>query len=295
MSFFKKDHQAKVSEFSIASAGITDIGKIRDHNEDAYTIHEELGLFIVADGMGGHQAGEIASEIIIETLPGLVKNELEVMTVEAQDEQVELALTRSLAKLNSLVYEKSREIPQLHGMGATVVACLIHVSNAIIAHMGDSRAYLLRGNSFERLTHDHSVVDVLLQMGRITPQQAVNHPIRNQITRHVGMNSNMGADSAYLKIKQGDKLLLCSDGLTNELSDRQIGEIIFNNNNLQEACNTLLSCANASGGRDNITAVIIEVIGRAVNKKEINGKIVVKKKIGRSLHNIQRKDKIPNY
>ena len=212
----------------LAASGLTDTGKVRDHNEDAFNIIDNLGLFIVSDGMGGHHGGEVASKIVVEALPIIVTSELPTSS-SIDEDQLVYALGQAIGYLSWLIHRKGFETPGLRGMGATVVACLVRGGVAAIAHMGDSRVYLMRKGFLEQLTEDHTIVELMLQLGQVTKKEAAKHPARHTLTRCVGIENSVGAEVGLLNLIKGDRLLLCSDGLTNEVSNREIGEILLKN------------------------------------------------------------------
>ena len=261
------------------AAGRTDPGKARDHNEDAFAICDGLGLYVVADGMGGAQAGEVASSVVTQALPAQVAAQPHACgAAEAMAE----CLGVTLNGLSREIYEQSQQADHLRGMGATVVACLIRGGMAALAHMGDSRAYLLRAGALERLTEDHGLVEMLLKLGHISKAEARTHPGRHVVTRHVGMEGETGPDVGLLELKHGDVLLLCSDGLTNMVSDRAIGEILVGEPELEAACDRLIEAANEAGGEDNITALLIRYGGAPEMGKGYK-KVTVRQAVGRSM------------
>ena len=266
---------------SIKAVGLTDRGKVRVHNEDTFSISEDLGLFIVSDGMGGHQAGDLASKMVVEALPSELVSELRKASVATEDYMNE-ALKCAIVNLSILIHRKSSEMLQLRGMGATVVACLIRSGVASIAHMGDSRVYLMRNGVLEQLTEDHTIVELMLQLGQINRKQATKHPARHALTRHMGMEGEMGPEVGLLDLKEGDRLLLCSDGLTNEVINREIAEILWSEPDIKAACTRLIQKANDAGGRDNITVLIVQYGGSDERSQCRNKKVVVKRKIGAS-------------
>jgi len=267
---------------AILAAGLSDTGRVRDHNEDAYSIVEDLGLYILSDGMGGHEGGEVASKMVTEALP---INMAPILPASSNFHEHQLleALQQSICNLNRVIHRKASEVTELMGMGATVVACLVRRNIAAIAHLGDSRAYLMRNGAFEQLTEDHTIVDLLLKLGQISKKQAEKHPARHALTRYVGMEGDMEPEIGLLELKSGDRLLLCSDGLTNEVSNRKIGEILRTESDLNTVCEKLVQTANDAGGRDNITVLIIQVDGYEGKTQGKKNKVLVRRKIGRSL------------
>jgi len=241
----------------IVHCGMTDTGLVRAGNEDAWAVDVAQGLYIVADGMGGHNAGEIAAQLVVESLPKLVQRRLSTMP------RTSAALARRLrsavSRLSRDVYEQASEKPHLYGMGATVVAAMIRGDEAIIVHMGDSRAYLLRDGRLRLLTRDHSVVQALIDAGDITPEEAEYHPDRNRITASIGMPGEPTPDSKRVHLRIGDKLLLCTDGLANMVDDAHVCQILRSTAPPETVCKDLIDAANTAGGDDNITVVVIEV------------------------------------
>ncbi len=237
----------------------SDTGKIRVINQDSYYICEldELPVFIVADGMGGHKAGEVASSIATETIKEMIyMNQEELLS---ENFQIPKFINEALSEANKRVYEKSSISEEYKGMGTTVTMAFIFKGELYIGHIGDSRAYLLRDNELLQLTQDHSLVAELVRNGSITEKDAINHPQKNVITRALGTDEEVKIDIFSREVLDGDVILLCSDGLTNMVSDEMIKEILLKSENIQDTCNLLIDTANDLGGLDNITAIIIEV------------------------------------
>jgi serine/threonine protein phosphatase PrpC len=221
----------------------TDVGRVREGNEDSYMVHEPL--FAVADGMGGHQGGEVASKLALDTL------------LEATDG---VALAQAVQDANRAVFERAGSDPALAGMGTTLTAFLADGDTLRLAHVGDSRAYLLRGGELRRITTDHTVVEGLVEKGELTPQEASIHPQRSILTRAVGVEGDVQVDQASLDLRPGDRLLLCSDGLTGMIEDDHINRILEERPDPQAAADALVEAANEAGGQDNVTAVVIDVV-----------------------------------
>jgi protein phosphatase len=236
---------------------LTDTGRVRAGNEDAWAADVAQGLYIVADGMGGHAAGEIAATLVVESLPKMIRKR-----VEGAAPPTSAALARRLrsavARLSRDVYEHSMTDPGLRGMGATVVAAMIRNDEAVVVHLGDSRAYLMRGGKLKLLTRDHSVVQALLDAGRITPEEAEHHPARNRITASVGMPGDPSPDSRRVPLVPGDRLLLCTDGLGCMISDAAVADVLRQREPPAEICRRLVDAANSAGGHDNVTVVVLE-------------------------------------
>jgi protein phosphatase len=242
---------------TITAAGLTDRGRIRKKNEDHWFADPERGLFIVSDGMGGHVGGELASKIVVEVLSSLLKTRLEGFQ-DLSEPHVAKYILKTLAEFNEHFRDESNKHANIAGMGATVVLVLVRNAHALISYMGDSRAYLLRKSSLERLTRDHSIVQILVDTGELTPKQAATYPGRSQITRYVGMDGKALPEARLITLHPGDRLLLCSDGLTGMLTDLVITRLLLKHFNPEDACRALILAANAAGGHDNITAVIID-------------------------------------
>jgi serine/threonine protein phosphatase PrpC len=225
----------------------TDTGRQRRENED--NAFARAPVFVVADGMGGARAGEVASKIAIETferdLPG--------------DGSPEDRLAGCVREANRRIYEVSRSEHEHAGMGTTLTAAYLDDSDLAIAHVGDSRAYLFRDGELTRLTRDHSLVQELVQRGKLTEEQASEHPQRSIITRALGPEPDVDVDTRTYPVRPGDVLLLCSDGLNSMLSDEQIAHVLASAGSLREAADELIAEANEAGGRDNITVVLFRL------------------------------------
>jgi protein phosphatase len=227
-------------------AGVTDVGRLRDGNEDSFVVDERLPLFAVADGMGGHRGGEVASATAIEALRAAFAGGR--------------AINDAVKAANVAVIEKASNDPDLAGMGTTMTATTpVGGSALLIAHVGDSRAYRLRDGAIERLTEDHSLVEELVREGRLTEEQAESHPQRAIITRALGVDEDVAVDLYTVDVNAGDRILLCSDGLTTMLRDREIEGIARQEPDPRLAANRLVEAANEAGGEDNITVVVLDV------------------------------------
>ena len=241
----------------------TSIGKVRDHNEDNYitlTAHENKipfdALLVVADGMGGHAAGEVASRLTIEKIIEAIKS-LSEEDRSLEGNEFGAFLTSMLKDVNSQVWEAGQE-PIHRGMGTTCTLAAIRETQLFLSQVGDSRAYLLRAGDLHQLTTDHSWVEEAVAQGMLTPEQARVHPNRNVITRAIGIHPTVEVDTTAMPIQEGDILLICSDGLNSMIDDDQI-KTILKSNQIDEVCEGLIEGANDSGGHDN-TTVIVAVI-----------------------------------
>jgi serine/threonine protein phosphatase PrpC len=235
---------------SVVAGANTDVGRVRQGNEDAYLADDPI--FAVADGMGGHLAGDVASSTAVEVISESADN------VRADDPDSLIALLR---KANSSIYQKAQSDPSLHGMGTTCTLLMVDGKHAQLAHVGDSRAYLLRDGELSQLTEDHSLVGRLVREGRLTAQEAENHPQRSIITRALGVDVEVEIDTISLDLQDGDRLLLCSDGLSSMIDSVVIEDTLERAGDPQKAADTLVRLANEAGGEDNITVVVIDVAG----------------------------------
>ncbi len=241
----------------VAAAGRTDRGRVRKQNEDRWRVDPELGLYLVADGIGGRFAGALAAQKVVDRLPALVQASF--ADVEVPSARATERLSEALTELSDQVRQESEGQPGLEGMGATVVLALVRQAWSLIAHLGDSRAYLLRAGHLEQLTKDHTILQLLLEIGEISPQEAPHHPARGQVTRYVGMPGEVLPDVQTVELFPGDRLLLCSDGLTGMVDEVGILTILQQKRVPGTLCRQLVGAANAAGGSDNITAVVVSV------------------------------------
>lgn len=234
------------------------VGKVREQNEDSFYIDEkDQSVFIVADGMGGHQAGEIASNMAVETAASLLKERVSSNDHVTHELLMEW-LEEILDKTNEQVYKKSFEDEKYFGMGTTLVMAVLVDQKAYIANVGDSRAYLLKENKMVQITKDHTLVQALVDEGTITQAEARVHPKRNILTRALGTNRVMQADVYTVDhMEDGTILMMCTDGLTGAVKDDEINRIL-NVSGVDNGCDTLIELANERGGHDNITVVAIQ-------------------------------------
>ena len=234
----------------LSSFAGTDVGRTRSGNEDSYFCGRTV--FAVADGLGGHQGGEVASAAAVEPLAALDGRDLATPAEAAE------ALAGAIAEANSAILERAAADPSLWGMGTTVTAAAVAGDLLQLAHVGDSRAYLLRDGTLDQRTTDHTVVGELVRRGRLTPAQAAIHPERSILTRAVGLDPRIPVDTPDpIDLHPGDQILLCSDGLTEAVADPQITEILSAHPDGNAACTALIDAANDAGGPDNITVVLL--------------------------------------
>lgn len=233
----------------------TDIGRKRKINQDyVYASAQPVGrlpdLFIVADGMGGHNAGDYASKNTVET----IVKELEASKEEDDPKRI---LEEAIQKANQHIIQQARESSELNGMGTTVVAATCMNDELLVANVGDSRLYVM-GDTIRQITVDHSLVEEMIRMGGLARSEARNHPKKNIITRAIGALDTVKVDFFDVKLKKGDIILLCSDGLTNMLEDEEIESILKRPESIQEKTEQLVDAANENGGKDNIAVILIE-------------------------------------
>jgi PPM family protein phosphatase len=249
----------------VEAQGLTHVGRQRQHNEDAFLVETNAKLFLVADGMGGHAAGEIASRIAVDSISEFILHtkEDDGTWPHAYDEHFKRSTNRLMAAVrmaNTRVLEAMRKDARLRGMGTTVVACLADDDVMSFAHVGDSRAYLIRDNNLNRITNDHSWVFEQVQAGMLTEAEAEKHPLRNVITRALGGALQVVPDASEVETKPGDVFLLCSDGLTGMVPEEEILRIVTQTDSLEDACQNLIDAANERGGLDNVTAILVKTI-----------------------------------
>lgn len=242
--------------------GDTDVGRKRTINQDSIFVSEtKIGklpnLFIVADGMGGHKAGDVASKTSVNLFVDFVSNTDMTDPVNIIDAGIKIA--------NDEVYEMAQTNPDYVGMGTTFVAATVINNKVYIANVGDSRLYLI-GRDIVQITRDHSLVEEMVNLGEIERNEARTHTKKNIITRAVGVEKSVVADIFQIDISEGDKILLCSDGLSNMVEDYDIKRIIANSDNLEDAIHKLIDKANFNGGKDNISVVLVEPVLNEVNE-----------------------------
>lgn len=235
-------------------SSLTDIGNTREMNQDyLYSSEESVGklpnLFLVADGMGGHKAGEFASRYVVEHIVRSIKG--------SKEEEVVGILSESIETANRKLKEYADAHQQMRGMGTTIVAAVIQGRTLLVANVGDSRLYIV-GDEITQVTQDHSLVQEMVRLGQMDPQSAKNHPDKNIITRAVGVSEKVKIDIFERQLRAGEYIILCSDGLTNMVEDSVILQILHGAGSLSDKAERLIELANKNGGKDNITVIIIE-------------------------------------
>lgn len=239
--------------------GLTDPGMVRNQNQDFYSI-VKLGrdqlLTIVCDGMGGARSGNIASKMAVELFVGEVQR---TARGNMKQDRIDDMLNSALELANKAVYEQSMLSEEYKGMGTTLVAAFFQKDTVTVANVGDSRAYLLNQNGVKNVTTDHSLVELMVQRGELTREQAKNHPGKNLITRAVGTEQTVTCDLFHHHLSKGDSFLLCSDGLSNVMSDQEILFEVIHGVNKSDCCQRLMSIANYRGSPDNVTVILVVV------------------------------------
>ncbi len=256
------------SSARVLVAGETNVGMKRSHNEDNFDVVEEERLFLVADGMGGHASGEVASKMAIETLR-------EFFSATSQDPEAtwpykmdkargyeENRLITGIKLANLRIHEAAAREPKLRGMGTTLVSMLVIDDGVLIAHVGDSRVYRMRGGKLEQLTDDHSLLNDYIKMKRLTEEEIANFPHKNVIVRALGMKDTVKVDTRLDPPQAGDVYILCSDGLCGPVTDAEISDIANSSNELKVVASKLIERANANGGPDNVTVVLAKWLGK---------------------------------
>ncbi len=240
-------------------AGLTDPGRQRPENEDCLAFYPEIGLAVLADGMGGHQAGEVASRMAVDVMARYC---VDAFASEARRPRALDTLRGAIGAANTAIFEMARHTPEYTGMGSTVVSVLFQNGELCFGHVGDSRLYRLRAGRLERLTQDHSVVQELLNRGLVTPDQARQSVSKNLVTRALGVDPGVQADMQTLETRAGDLYLLCSDGLNDVLTDPEIEYLLTTPDaDLGGIVRRLVDAANAAGGPDNISVVLARTDG----------------------------------
>lgn len=230
-------------------AALSNVGKLRNLNEDSYLATGRL--FAVADGLGGHQAGEVASQMACEILAATLK--------DSPEKNIAKLLTAAFQKANEAIFKRAWTQPDQYGMGTTLTTAVLFPRTLYIGHAGDSRAYLYREGKLTQLTEDHSLVAELVRQGHLSPEEAERHPQRAIVTRALGAEETVKVDIFSQEVKTGDQILLCTDGLNVVVTDSEIATILASESSPKKTCQKLIKTANSHGGPDNITVVLVEV------------------------------------
>ncbi len=249
----------------INSVALSDTGKVREHNEDMIGAETDIGLFVLADGMGGYNAGEVASGIAVKTITNLVREAVQRENLSDRDPASGLSrpgiiLRDAIHRANKIIYHTSKTQPQCEGMGTTVVACLFYDNRISMAHVGDSRLYRLRENRFEQMTADHSLLQELVDRGFYSPEEAQRATNKNYVTRALGVEENVEVSITEHPVQKSDYYVLCSDGLSDMIEDEDIHLTISTfSANLDTVAKQLIQLSNDNGGRDNVSVVMAHI------------------------------------
>jgi len=262
--------------------GLTDTGKVREHNEDTIAVDPDIGLLVLADGMGGYNAGEVASGIAVKTIVNQVKEQVEREDMNAQDREAGLSrptiiLRDAIHRANKIIYQTARTQPQCEGMGTTVVAALFLENKITIAHVGDSRLYRQRagGEKLEQVTMDHSLLQELVDRGFYSAEEAQRAANKNYVTRALGVEPNVEVEIQEVPVNKGEVFILCSDGLSDMVEDEDIHLTINTfSANLDTVAKQLIQLANDNGGRDNVSVVMAHVLDAFPARTKIFDKIL---------------------
>ncbi len=252
--------RGKAKNLPVSATCISDVGKAREINEDNFYLGLDDGIFIVSDGMGGHQSGEIASRIVVEILPPILAQSINASKRDEEMSDFPTLARQAVIDLNNLLNSKAGTEPGLYGMGATLgMAWLTGAHSAVyVVNVGDSRIYLFHRGILSQLSRDHSIVALLVQQEEIRAEEAHDHPARGRLYRYIGMAGEAIPEVQCIHPQPGDLLLLCSDGLTDHVSDPEIQAVLVEYTDLLNACQTLVDAANREGGRDNITVMLVK-------------------------------------
>ena len=244
---------------------LSHVGRVREHNEDATAVDPEIGLVVLADGMGGYNAGEVASELAIKTVIDMVTTGLDAEHRSQVDDtsglmRQSIVLRNAVARANKIIWQTAQNNPQCRGMGTTIAACLFHDNRVSVAHVGDSRVYRMRSSRFEQITLDHSLMQELVDRGFFSPSEAMRSANRNYVTRALGVEPTVEVEIQEESARKGDVYILCSDGLSDMVDDEDIHLTISTfNANLKTAGEQLVQLANQNGGRANISVCLAHV------------------------------------
>jgi len=251
----------------VAHKGLSDVGRKREHNEDSFAVIPEDNLFLVADGMGGHAAGEVASRIAVNAIADFIastRKDAEITWPYEYDTNLSVASNRlktAIRLANQRILDTIAERRDLEGMGTTLVSVLLSDGVACVGHVGDSRSYLVRGGELSQVTGDHSWVNEQVKLGFLTKEDAVRHPFRNVVTRALGSKEDVQVDISEKPLQKDDTILLCSDGLNTMVDDKTILDLVQRSNgDVETAARNLIAKANEGGGEDNVTVILMRIL-----------------------------------
>lgn len=264
----------------IRSVGLSDVGRVREHNEDTIGVDADIGLMVLADGMGGYNAGEVASGIAVKTIMSLVKeacaqHNMSPIDAETGLSRPSIVLRDAIIRANKIIFQTAKTQPQCEGMGTTIVACMFADNKVSVAHVGDSRLYRLRANHFEQLTLDHSLLQELVDRGFYSQAEAARATNKNYVTRALGVEPTVDVEIHEHVAQKGDVYVLCSDGLSDMVEDDDIHLTISTfSANLETVAKQLIQLSNDNGGRDNVSLILAQVAESYAAKKGVVNKIL---------------------
>ncbi len=252
---------AQTMPFLLQAAGLTDTGCVRDRNEDAFLVDAGMRLFIAADGMGGRRGGDMAARLAVESMQAAIRERLASGLAPRPEDLAGMSglLEGAVVTASQAIRDEGAANIEYLGMGAALVAALVAGGHVHIAHMGDSRAYLLRGDELRRLTDDHTIIGALLRHGEISPEEAVDHPAQGRLTRFAGMEPAVEPSMRSVALEAGDRIMLCTDGLWGAVGDVEMAGILSRSEGCEVTCRALIEAGRAAGGEDNLTAVVVDV------------------------------------
>lgn len=245
--------------YKILACGFTDVGLVRQNNEDVWTCLPQYGFYVLADGMGGHQAGEVASRETVNALCRIIKRKKGFQKEGMTLEDVRNGLQQAIIHVNQMIFKMSRSEIELRGMGTTLCCLLFHEKGLVYGNVGDSRIYRLREKKFDQMTKDHSLLREMIDLGQLNETQASDFLYKNIITRAIGTESKVEPSLKTLEVKPNDIYLICSDGLSDLLTRPEMCAIIVGSSSIQDAARKLIASAKEKGGHDNITVVLAKV------------------------------------
>jgi protein phosphatase len=252
------EDQSSSSKLPLSAAYVSDIGYGRENNEDSCGMDLERGMFILSDGMGGHEAGEVASQLIVSALPRLLKKVTDPSAIPYN--KLESILRESTSRISQELHKRSTSVLGIKGAGATLamIWVLDQTGTVAVVTMGDSPVFRLRGEKLERLTIDHTITSLLVEVGELTPEEALTHHARSKLTRYIGMEGEVYPDVQRIQLKGGDRLLLCSDGLVDMVSHHDVFTHLDKEISPLKSCQALVRSALLAGGEDNITVMVVD-------------------------------------
>ncbi len=248
---------------SIELSAAVDPGRARSNNEDSVALDNEVALAVLADGMGGYNAGEVASNMATSFIRTELGRWLREAHAHASDAEVRRAMDICVDNANRAIFNAANSNPQYAGMGTTLVVAIFRDGRLLVGHVGDSRAYRLRGGRLQQITRDHSLLQEQIDAGLITPEQAAFSANKNLVTRAVGVEDTVLLETHHHDVQPGDMYLMCSDGLSDMLDDASIGQLLLAHDSLESGCRALIDAANDAGGKDNISVVLVRASGGA--------------------------------